>query len=1042
MESDKSVLRAFDPLATSGKENTSFNPAFATPTAKSSGPGRTNALTLSGFFNRYAHPRPRLQQSKLHGDLLVDVGDGEEKKRSVLASSLLGGDFAGGIRRESFPGKHAHVPDISFNIERVNEEGFVNDGTHPNDLPHEDHPEAMPFDFENDQTPVPTTMHNLSTPAPRESNPELEQDVDMAYTIRMIPAPISPTRTQRKEFPLVSPSRMSTIDSSPVTAFKARTAPTWDPLPMRSASPTRIPSPTRVPSPVRPLSQGPFIAKPETLANNVQSAIFPKLKLDLGQGFEFALSEGDRVVQPTPTRSAPARPNDPQTLAGRAAAMRFVSAEQTLIEADSIMDVQLPDVVEDEATTGFLWSKGGIHKPESMGTLSRKVSVSSRKREEPVFKPEAREPAPTHKRQESAPVVEITPSVSPPPRVRCNSAASNLAANTSTSTLPEDEPTLNISALGLSALGNTLLVDTSLEQLTARVGALGLGDGTFGGASFAAEYPSEDEAPKRQHLDVKTPKVTRTMSNPLPERESSDFGVDVEATVKKPQPVKGRVVSDAVVDDLRSGRALHRVTSSVSSVSSLVGSQVHLRSLSKDLGALALGESARQGPHQRADSMASPRTGSPMPHPRADSALQRTESATSSHHSGSSVSHRQTESVRSHSRASSVAERDAEDETPRTRPSSTLSRPSSRLSSVYAASESSLRHPTHTGRPGSAASFNDRPSSVASIRPPSVASSRATSTRPESAASERPPSATSATATPASTHRRMLSGMSVHPMCTASENLQHLARGMEEDVRKEMQAFMLDDMEEYMRSEDDTCMPQPRAAPLTKTRSVPTAPSGIREPGTAPRVRPRASMLPPPVPAAKAGSKVPSTPRPASGIIAPKAGSGSIAPKTVSAKSSSSTLGTRSSGTTLGTRSSTLGPSSRTKTPASGGSKIAPPSASARSSASTTGSLRSRSATGPAPAVAPPLSVRGTRPPVAPSGKPKTLRPRSSSSGLAAPKAVPEEEPRRSRPAASTISGRGATGSRIGTTVGGGSLSRPTSSSQMTAGSVASLRRR
>ncbi|KAG9091586.1 hypothetical protein FRC06_000509 [Ceratobasidium sp. 370] len=988
MESDKSVLRAFDPLAASGKENTSFNPAFATPTAKSTGSGRTNALTLSGFFNRYAHPRPRLQQTKLHDDLLVDVGDGEEKKRSLLASSLLGGDFAGGIRRESFPGKHAHVPDISFNIERVNEEGFMNDRTHLNDLPHADHHEATTFGFENDQMPTPTAMHSSSTPVPRESNLEPEPDVDMAYTIRMIPAPISPTRVERKEFPLASPPRISTVDSSPVTAFKTRAIPSWGPLPMRSASPTRIPSPTRAPSPVRPRSQAPVIAEPETLVD-VPNAGFPKLKLDLGQGFEFALQEGDRAVQPTPTRSAPARHNDLQTLASRAAAMRFVSAEQTLIEADSIMDVQLPDVVEDEATTGFLWSQGGIHKPESMSTLSRKVSVSSRKREEPVFKPEAQGPAFTHKRQESAPVAGIMPSVSPSPRVRCNSAASHLEANTSTSTLPEDEPTLNISALGLSALGNMLLVDTSLEQLTAQVGALGLGDGTFGGASFVAEYPSQDEGPKRQLLDIKT-------------------------------------------------------ASSISSVSNVVGSPAHRQPLSRGLDALALGENARRGSHQRTDSMASPRQiESPMLHPRVGSAaLQRTESASSSHHSGSKVTHHQTESVRSHSRASSVAERDVEDETPRTRPSSTLSRPSSRLSSVYAASESSLKLPVYTERPGSAASLNDRPSSVASIRPPSVASTRTTSTRPESAVSERPPSATSVTATPAPTHRRMLSGMSIHPLCTASENLQHLARGMEEDVRKEMQAFMLDDMEEYMRSEDDACMPQPRAAPLTKTKSVPVAPSGIREPGTAPRVRPRTSMLPPPVPAAKTGSKVLSTPRTGSGIIAPKAGPGSIAPKSVSAKSSSSTLGARSSGTTLGTRSSTLGPASRAKASASGSSRITPPTISTRSSASTTGSLRARSTTSPAPTPAPPLSVRGTRPPVAPSAQPKALRPRSSSSGLAVPKAAPEEEPRRSRPAASTISGRGATGSRIGAGAGGGSLSRATSTSQMTAGSVASLRRR
>ncbi|KAG8678559.1 hypothetical protein FRC09_019744, partial [Ceratobasidium sp. 395] len=495
----------------------------------------------------------------------------------------------------------------------------------------------------------------------------------------MIPAPISPTRAERKEFPLASPARPSGVDASPVTAFKARTMPTWGPPTMRSASPTRMPSPTRVPSPVRRPAPTPIVTKLQMPVDQVQSGSFPKLKLDLGQGFEFALSE-DHAAQPTPTRSSSVRPIDPQTLAGRAAAMQFISAEQTMLEADSIMDVQLPDVVEDEATTGFLWSKGGIHKSESMSTLSRKVSVSSRKREEPTLKPVIREPASAHKRQESAPVFDMKLATSLSPRPRSNSAASNLAAETSTtSTLPEDEPTLNISALGLSALGNTLLIDTSLEQLTAQVGALGLGNATFSGASFAAGYPSEDIGPKRQYFDFKTPKVTRTASNPLPEQEFSDMDVDVEATVKKPKAVKGRVVSDAVIDDLRSGRALHRAASSITSIDDIVGSQAHRRSLFKGLGVLALGETTRQ----RTDSTASSKPAeSLMPRLRTGSAaLQRTDSATSSHHSGSSVPHHQAESTRSHSQASSAAERDTEDETPHTRPSSTLSRPSSRLSS-------------------------------------------------------------------------------------------------------------------------------------------------------------------------------------------------------------------------------------------------------------------------------------------------------------------------------------------------------------------------
>lgn len=54
------------------------------------------------------------------------------------------------------------------------------------------------------------------------------------------------------------------------------------------------------------------------------------------------------------------------------------------------------------------------------------------------------------------------------------------------------------------------------------------------------------------------PKIQRNPSNPL--SDPGDTEMDVQTTVKRlgPRPSIGRVVSDAVVDDLRSGRALHK----------------------------------------------------------------------------------------------------------------------------------------------------------------------------------------------------------------------------------------------------------------------------------------------------------------------------------------------------------------------------------------------------------------------------------------------------------------------------------------------------
>lgn len=60
----------------------------------------------------------------------------------------------------------------------------------------------------------------------------------------------------------------------------------------------------------------------------------------------------------------------------------------------------------------------------------------------------------------------------------------------------------------------------------------------------------------RTNVDCSAPR--RDVSQPLP--DVTGLAMGIEATVKKPMSSKGRVVSDAMVEDLRTGRALHRGT--------------------------------------------------------------------------------------------------------------------------------------------------------------------------------------------------------------------------------------------------------------------------------------------------------------------------------------------------------------------------------------------------------------------------------------------------------------------------------------------------
>lgn len=159
MDTNKSVLRAFDPLANEtriGKENTLYNLALFTPAPKLSST-KFNALTPSALSN---HAINSLQHSKKpDSNILIDIGE----EKPTVTHQALSPHFGEGVRRESFPGKHISAPDISFNfgeqalyvrnfvyllcIERVAEGTFIGDGSYISDHPRSDRPEGMDFIF-------------------------------------------------------------------------------------------------------------------------------------------------------------------------------------------------------------------------------------------------------------------------------------------------------------------------------------------------------------------------------------------------------------------------------------------------------------------------------------------------------------------------------------------------------------------------------------------------------------------------------------------------------------------------------------------------------------------------------------------------------------------------------------------------------------------------------------------------------------------------------------------------------------------------------
>ncbi|KAF8606395.1 hypothetical protein BDV93DRAFT_604383 [Ceratobasidium sp. AG-I] len=1032
MDSNKSVLRAFDPLANEtriGKENTLQNLALFTPAPKLSST-KFHALTTSALSNHVVNPLRRLQ--KPDGNLLIDFGYEEEK--SVATHQALSPYFGEGVRRESFPGKHTQTPDISLNFERIVEGTFIGDGSYIGDHPRADQLKGTDVVFADGVSPVASSPN--TTPSAPISN--LDPETSQPHTLRMIAPSISYTEPDSESFPFASPARASVVGESPVTAFKARTVPTRSPLAFQIG--------------------GEEVVRAEVGSEDRRDArnkASPKQKLDLGRGFEFALPEREELGTQRMQRGGPSPMRvDAYSLASRAATLQFLVSDQSqaMTEMDSILDVQLPEDRDEDATTSYGTLQRQVaherQQPEPRTGHRRQESAPSYQRQEsaPILQRQASEY--THRRQESAPSYGQTLSV--PSRARHELAYPGRPMGTANDTLPEDEPTLNIAALGLSEFSNTLLVDMSLDQLKPKPGVAEMGDGTFSRPSFVEPDPGPSDVRKREFLDAKTPKPTRTASNPIPDLD--DMDVDVEATVKKPRLNKTRVVSEAMVDALRSGRALQRTLSTVPHARDVIGEQ----SLSK-------GSSASGLSHHRTDSTPS---------------LRRTDSATSLYRTSSTTSHR-TNSTRRDSRASSVAMADDELETegpiPYGRPPSALSRAPSQQSLVYAP-------PSHgssqIGWSPSATSFNEQEIELPVSRPMSSASIQSTSTRPTTAASDGPISTTlQRSGSITSTHRRVNSEKD--PM---------------DALCNDLAACMKDDLEEYMRSDDDAYIPAPRPTPATVLEGFPgvtgrpvhasiapepacglrkdtrligrdAAAIGARE--SNPRLRPKSSTTS--ISGAEAGSK---------GMTRDSAGvrvSGMTAPRSLSSKSSGLGLSAKSSSSTLGarassTRSTTLGPSASRLPPVSSTARsLSGGTAAGLTSKPSSGTLRTRSNMAPPPAPSS-NALRATRSTTT-MEPPRSLRPRTSAQGLFAANGGPGEEPPRQltrkgssgslstaasatstrslRPTSSSIASRGASASSVARSGSGSGVASETTSaassrapslSRATAGSIASLR--
>ncbi|CAE6514935.1 unnamed protein product [Rhizoctonia solani] len=669
MDVDQSLLHHFDDSVQHDKENTTPN---ATPhiLAPLSPVAMANVLSPA-VLNR--GPDSSFQP---HKATLMDMSIDEEKLAVMIRAERKMSNFGGGVRRESFPGKHLHTPDASFNCESVVEDVSIGDKSYSSDVTHD---EGMSF------------VYNARSSTPVSAN--------------VIPLP--PTAQKTTSDPGIVVERPS--NTLPESESKASLSiPTLVLEGLGSSSTATSPQTTHSRSP---------------LAFEVDRDTEGKDKLPSCEA-EFIPPQRKNPPERAQLQNGLIPPvTGLKSISARAAALRFILPEDSLMEMDSILDVQFPGGMEDEFTAAFArLALGPNSKPQ-------------------VTKPHLTTPKSSEASQE--PESMNSGQQGPPTTIKRNlkgevgSTESHLAPHVANRSYLEDEHTLNLASLGLNGVGNTLLLDMSLDQLRSKPSEVEHGNATFGGSSFAIMDSSAAEWSTKPMLEAQTPK--RTASNSLPDVEDSEM--NVEATVKKARPANVRVVSDAVVDALRSGRALHRATNSVSSISDTRFTNaidgIDERPIGKQVWPRSTASLRRTGSF----ASYSHTTAEPRQYPGSAVPIQRTRSTMSLRRTSSAISY-QPDFMRPHSRTS-VADLDSDDDQPYTPPLPTVSRGSSRRSSVYALPEPNDYPASYFERPGSVASIYDRPTSAASvrptsaasIRPPSAASIRTSSTRPTSAAS-------------------------------------------------------------------------------------------------------------------------------------------------------------------------------------------------------------------------------------------------------------------------------------------------------------------
>ncbi|CAE6429305.1 unnamed protein product [Rhizoctonia solani] len=719
MDVDQPLISAPEPFVDNLNHEKDAEDQGATPPTEASTPSIPEAKGAGSPTG--VNPSPDLH-SQLHEASPIVLPD-EEKIAAMIRAGRNSIGFAEGIRRESFPRKHLHTPDVSFNCEEV----FIGDKSYLSDV---SHGEGMSFTYDaRSSTPVPA--HKIPLPStvqrPRPDSDMADEQppikpmaaldgseagpgVSSSYDVRSVGMDTSPA---------VLKAQM-TQPRSPLAFEVTETGASGSGISSKSASSTK-------PSPSRELKFAP---------------------LKLASSSETAHTKNG----PTPSISGL------KAMSARAAALRFILPDESLMEMDSILDVQFPGGMEDEFTAAFA-----------------RLGLGAGGSETRAAKPRFSIPEPSAPRQKQQPTHSELPkpsvTVEQDSRSETNSTRSDPASGKARSSYLEDEQTLNIASLGLSGFGDTLLVDMSLDQLRPKAGGFEHGNTTFGGSSFTFANSSASEWNSRPVPEAQTPK--QTTSNPLPLLE--DVGVNVEATVKKPRASNGRVVSDAVIDALRSGRALHRATASIPGVISGPGLADRMNGADENpiRGQAWPGSTASL---RRTESFASySNIAEPRQYP-SSAVLQRTRSAVSLRRT-SSMTANQLDFMRPHSRAS--VDLDSEDDQPFAPSVPMTSHGSSRRTLMYALPEPviSTDHPaSYLERPSSAASsIYDRPTSAASMRPTSAASIRTSSTRPTSVAgSLRSGSAASS---------RRVSAVHIQPSPTAEDEL---VNGMEALMRGDM----------------------------------------------------------------------------------------------------------------------------------------------------------------------------------------------------------------------------------------------------------------